>query len=222
MNIVEKMLFKKNVGIRKKIYKFMRYIIDSLISLIGLLIMAPIMLIVALLIWMEDRGPVLFVQQRTGKDNKLFHIYKFRSMYVRDEKFEKKEYYNWKNGVPDDFVFKKTNDIDPKVTRVGSFLRKTSLDELPQLFNILKGDMSIVGPRPEIPAITNCYTEKQHQRLKVKPGITGWAQIHGRSDMNNGEKMDFDIYYVKNQSLLLDIFIILKTIKVVITTKGAV
>ncbi|PEX06321.1 glycosyl transferase [Bacillus cereus] len=215
---------KKSASSLKKLFSCLRYFIDVVISLIALLILAPLMLLIALLIWMEDRGPVLFKQQRTGKDNTIFYIYKFRSMYVRDEESLNVEYevYNWENGVPDDFIFKNTNDTNLNVTRIGSFIRKTSLDELPQLFNILIGDMNIVGPRPEIPVITKCYTEEQRQRLKVKPGLTGWAQIHGRSEMSNGEKMAYDMYYVNNHSLLLDIYIILKTIKVVITTKGAV
>ncbi|TKI36300.1 sugar transferase, partial [Bacillus cereus] len=168
--------------------------------------------------------PIFFIQQRTGKDNCPFYIYKFRSMHInnQDMQNQKNVRYGWDNGVPEDFVFKKTDESDPNVTKVGLFLRKTSLDELPQFFNVLKGDMSIVGPRPEIPEITNYYTKEQQQRLRVKPGITGWAQIHGRSDMNNGMKMELDRYYVRNHSLLLDLYIMLKTIKVVLTTKGAV
>src|SRR5699024_2233652 len=106
--------------------------------------------------------------------------------------------YDWKNGVPDDFVFKTGSIDNPNITRVGQFIRKYSLDELPQFFNVLKGDMSVVGPRPEIIDITKCYNSEQKRRLAVKPGITGWAQANGRSDMNHGEKIRHDLYYVNN------------------------
>lgn len=220
---MENTLLKKKDKVQL-VFCFVRQSIDILISFICLVFGTPIMLIIALLIRMEDKGPIFFIQQRTGKDNRPFYIYKFRSMYInnQDMQNQKNMKYGWDNGVPEDFIFKKTDESDPNVTKVGSFLRKTSLDELPQFFNVLKGDMSIVGPRPEIPEITNCYTKEQQQRLRVKPGITGWAQIHGRSDMNNGMKMELDRYYVRNHSLLLDIYIMLKTIKVVLTTKGAV
>lgn len=220
---MENTLLKKKDKVQL-VFGLVRQSVDILVSLIFLVFATPFMLIIALLIWLEDGGPILFIQQRTGKDNRPFYIYKFRSMYINNQDMQHQESvkYGWDNGVPEDFVFKKTNESDSNVTKIGSFLRKTSLDELPQFFNVLKGDMSIVGPRPEITEITTCYTKEQQQRLKVKPGITGWAQIHGRSDMNNGMKMELDRYYVRNHCLLLDIYIMLKTIKVVLTTKGAV
>ncbi|MBC1826622.1 sugar transferase [Listeria seeligeri] len=208
---------------RKSLFMLsMKRMMDILVSLVGITLTSPIMLIVAVCIKFEDKGPAIFVQTRTGKDDKLFSIYKFRSMKVNKEKTEKPQEPRWDNGVPDDFMFKKVDEIDPNVTKIGAFIRKTSLDELPQLFNVLLGNMSIVGPRPEIPSITSCYNKKQKQRLIVKPGITGWAQVNGRSDITNGEKMSFDYYYIKNQSISLDLAIIWKTIKVVLTSKGAV
>ncbi|MEB9553137.1 sugar transferase [Bacillus cereus] len=207
-----------------KKYMLVQRILDIVLSLISLVIASPLMLIIAFLIWLEDGGSAIFIQKRTGKDNSPFNIYKFRSMRVNDSDIHTKEFkkYQWENGVPDDFVFKNSEEVNPNVTKIGAFIRKSSLDELPQLFNVLKGDMSIVGPRPEIIAITEYYTSDQQQRLQVRPGITGWAQIHGRSDINNGEKLALDVFYVKNQCLLLDIYILLKTIKVVVTSKGAV
>ncbi|MES5896812.1 sugar transferase [Bacillus cereus group sp. RP43] len=220
---MEKLLFKI-ISLLKFIFYLIRRGVDILISCLVLLFTAPLMLIIALLIKLEDGGPVLFIQKRTGKDNKPFNIYKFRSMYKFNHNKQRpvEVKYDWIHGVPEDFVFKKTEGHDPDITKIGLFLRKTSLDELPQFLNVLKGDMSIVGPRPEITEITKYYSKEQQKRLKVKPGITGWAQIHGRSDMNNGQKLELDMYYVENHSLLLDIFIILKTVKVVLTTKGAV
>ncbi|MBC2161092.1 sugar transferase [Listeria booriae] len=201
----------------------MKRLLDIVLSIIGIIIALPIMLVVGLCIKWEDRGPVLFIQTRTGKEGQPFSIYKFRSMKVRNEEALKEEHvYEWESGVPDTFVFKQTDEVDPNVTKVGAFIRKTSLDELPQLFNVLLGNMSMIGPRPEIPAITTHYNAQQKQRLLVKPGITGWAQVNGRSDVTNGEKMAMDYYYIKNQSIALDLAILWKTIQVVLTSKGAV
>ncbi|EDN8189244.1 sugar transferase [Listeria monocytogenes] len=197
-------------------------LMDILISIVGLVLTFPIMLLLTILIKLEDKGPALFIQTRTGRDDKVFSIYKFRSMRVNQKGVIKTQELTWENGVPEDFMFKKTDEINPNVTKIGAYIRKTSLDELPQLFNVLIGNMSIVGPRPEIPSITLYYNREQKQRLIVKPGITGWAQVNGRSDITNGEKMNFDYYYIKNQSIRLDLAIIWKTIKVVLTSKGAV
>ncbi|EAH3956989.1 sugar transferase [Listeria monocytogenes] len=197
-------------------------LMDILISIVGIVLASPIMLLLVVLIKLEDKGPAFFIQTRTGRNDKAFSIYKFRSMRVKQKKEIKTQELTWGNGVPEDFMFKKTDEINPNVTKIGAYIRKTSLDELPQLFNVLIGNMSIVGPRPEIPSITCYYNREQKQRLIVKPGITGWAQVNGRSDITNGEKMNFDYYYIKNQSIRLDLAIIWKTIKVVLTSKGAV
>ncbi|MBC1554083.1 sugar transferase [Listeria booriae] len=201
---------------------FIKRIMDILLSLIGIVLASPIMLIVAICIKSEDKGPALFIQTRTGKNDQPFSIYKFRSMKTAPNQVRPARQYEWKGGVPDDFVFKQTDEVDPNVTKVGAFIRKTSLDELPQLFNVLLGNMSMIGPRPEIPAITTHYNAQQKQRLLVKPGITGWAQVNGRSDVTNGEKMAMDYYYIKNQSMALDMTILWKTVQVVLTSKGAV
>ncbi|MBC2147350.1 sugar transferase [Listeria booriae] len=201
---------------------FIKRIMDILLSLIGIVLASPIMLIVAICIKSEDKGPALFIQTRTGKNDQPFSIYKFRSMKTAPNQVRPARQYEWKGGVPDDFVFKQTDEVDPNVTKVGAFIRKTSLDELPQLFNVLLGNMSMIGPRPEIPAITTHYNAQQKQRLLVKPGITGWAQVNGRSDVTNGEKMAMDYYYIKNQSMALDLTILWKTVQVVLTSKGAV
>lgn len=213
-------LEKKRQGV---LVRFMKRLLDVILGVVGLVLAAPVMLVVALCIKLEDRGSVIFVQTRTGKGDVPFSIYKFRSMKVRQEEVVRKEHvYAWENGVPDGFIFKDVAEENPNVTRVGAFIRRTSLDELPQLFNVLLGNMSFIGPRPEIPAITSCYSAKQKQRLGVKPGITGWAQVNGRSSVTNGEKMKMDYYYIENYSLGLDIIILFRTVQVVLTSRGAV
>ncbi len=127
--------------------------------------------------------------------------------------------YVWTEGVPDDFLFKSSHNIE--ITKIGAILRKTSLDELPQLFNVLKGEMSLIGPRPEIPEITEHYSEKQMNRLYAKPGLTGWAQVNGRSDSCHGQKIDHDLYYVENCSFRLDMKILILTIVMICNGKGA-
>ncbi|WP_311769493.1 sugar transferase [Listeria grandensis] len=199
---------------------FVKRFTDIVLSIVGIILAAPIMLLTALCIKLEDRGPVLFVQKRTGKLGKEFSIYKFRSMRVREACGEHE--YDWEHGVPDTFVFKNVTEENPNVTKVGAFIRKTSIDELPQFFNVLLGNMSFIGPRPEIPAITSCYSEQQRKRLEVKPGITGWAQVNGRSSVTNGEKMRLDYHYVENFSLQLDMVILMRTVVVVLRSRDAV
>lgn len=194
---------------------------DIMISIFAIVLFSPIFLGVAIAIKLNDGGPVLFKQERSGKNDISFVIYKFRSMkLVQNDRSENK--YNWENGVPNDFVFKEVTEENSDITAVGAFIRKYSLDELPQFFNVLLGNMSIVGPRPEITAITNCYSLSQKQRLAVKPGITGWAQVNGRSNINNGEKINLDLEYIGNKSIVLDVLIIFKTFGLVFTGKGSV
>lgn len=199
---------------------FFKRIMDILFSVAGFIMTAPIMLVVAACIKLEDGGPILFVQTRTGKDGQLFSIYKFRSMKV--EAKQQNEYgKGWESGVPDAFIFKEGCSENPCITKVGAFIRRTSIDELPQFFNVIIGNMSLVGPRPEIPDITHYYSEEQRKRLRVKPGLTGWAQVNGRSLITNGEKMQMDYHYVDQHSIRMDIYILMLTIKVVLTFKGA-
>lgn len=172
----------------------------------------------------DDGRPVFFKQKRSGKNDERFAMYKFRSMKNKQVAVPSNSHneYNWKNGVPDDFVFKTSSEDNPNITRIGGFIRKYSLDELPQFINVLKGDMSIIGPRPEITPISSCYSEYQKKRLAVKPGISGWAQANGRSDMNHGKKIEYDLYYVDNFSLWLDVKVILRTVVQVVGGKGSV
>ncbi|PGM89986.1 glycosyl transferase [Bacillus cereus] len=185
---------------------------------VGLLILFfPIMLVVGVLILIFNKRPILFLQQRTGQFNQKFTIIKFRTMERCDD--SKVHQYTWDGQVPEDFVFKTPDSL--QVTKLGAILRKYSLDELPQIINVIKGDMSFVGPRPEIMNITKFYNEVQRRRLVVKPGITGYAQIQGRSDINYGMKIKYDLYYVDHISVLFDFKIICKTFLQVLRGKGA-
>lgn len=209
---------------RRNSYNIYKRLFDIFFSISILVLLTPVFILISIIIYLEDKGPVLFKQKRAGKNNIPFYIIKFRSMKLTatENKSVAKNKYNWKTGVPDNFVFKVTNSFNPNVTRVGKFIRKTSIDELPQFFNVLLGDMSVIGPRPEIVEIANCYDGKQKNRLNVKPGITGWAQINGRSDSNHGEKIKNDLYYIENFSLKLDAKILFLTIYQVFFGKGAI
>lgn len=186
-------------------YRIAKRIFDIIASCIGLIVSAPFMCIFILLIRMESKGPAIFSQKRIGEHGMPFTLYKFRTMYV-DAKSEE---------------YAPTRAEDPRVTSMGRFLRKTSLDELPQLWNVLCGEMSMVGPRPEMAFIVRKYTEWQKKRLEVKPGITGLWQILGRKDIPLHENLEYDFYYIKNRSFLLDMVIIFKTILAVFGGKGA-
>ncbi|MBO4608775.1 MAG: undecaprenyl-phosphate glucose phosphotransferase [Lachnospiraceae bacterium] len=179
---------------------FVKRLFDIFASFIGIVLTSPIMLVVAILIKLTSKGPVIFKQERIGLHNKPFKMYKFRSMRVQSEKKEKK---GW------------TTKNDPRVTSVGRFIRKTSIDELPQLFNILKGDMSLVGPRPERPQFVEKFMEeipRYNVKHQVRPGLTGWAQVNGlRGDTSIRKRVEYDIYYIENWSFLFDIKIILMT-----------
>lgn len=206
---VNSMEFKK--------YRIEKRIFDIFVALLLIVCCIPLYLLIALVIAISEGRPVLFKQTRIGKNNREFIIYKFRSMKPSTPKYM--HMYSWKESVPDHFMFK--TDFDESVTPIGKILRKYSLDELPQLFNVVFGEMSMVGPRPEIPEITNYYSSQQAIRLQVKPGLTGYAQVNGRSEINHGKKIEYDLYYIENQSFLFDLKIILATIKQVVKGKGA-
>ncbi|WP_233253013.1 MULTISPECIES: exopolysaccharide biosynthesis polyprenyl glycosylphosphotransferase [unclassified Geobacillus] len=198
----------RNQKANVKYYPYVKRVLDILLSLLALPIAIPIILIFAVIIKLETPGPAFFLQERVGLHGKYFKVIKLRSMGVNAEK----------NGA------QWATKNDPRVTRVGAFIRKTRIDELPQLFNVLKGDMSLIGPRPERPMFTAQFNEEIPgfiDRLQVKPGITGWAQVNGGYDITPREKLELDRYYIDNMSFWLDLKIILKTIKVCITGDGA-
>ena len=181
--------------------RVLKRIFDIAISLVGLVVLLPLFFIVAVLVKLDNAGPVFFRQERAGLKGHIFKIFKFRTMVVGAEKKGA--------GV---FVLKN----DPRITKVGKILRHTSLDELPQLINILKGEMSVVGPRPALPYQLDNYSERQKQRLKFKPGITGWSQVKGRSSLTWPERIEQDLWYINNWSLWLDIKIMLMTPMVIL------
>ena len=192
------------------IYLFFKRAMDIIGSLCGIILLSPLLIIVALAIKIEDpRGSIFFSQQRCGKDNKLFPMYKFRSMVSNaEELLEELMEHNEMDGP----VFKIKED--PRITKIGKFIRKTSVDELPQLFNILKGDMSIVGPRPAIPHEVAEYNDYQRQKLLVKPGLTCIWQVSGRNSIGFDEWVDMDLEYITTRNLWMDIKLIFKTVGV--------
>lgn len=198
-------------------YIVSKRIIDIIGSLAGLIFLSPLFLIVAILIKLEDpKGKVFFSQERNGKYPSTFKMYKFRSMvHNAEELLENLMEKNEQTGP----VFKIKED--PRITRVGKFIRKTSIDELPQLFNVLRGDMSLVGPRPPIPREVEQYTAYQMQRLGVKPGLTCLWQVGGRNSVDFDGWVELDIEYIKNRSLWLDIKLIIKTVFVLFGDRNA-
>ena len=199
------------------IYLFLKRLIDIMGSMIGLLLASPIMLIIAILIKLEDpKGPIFFSQVRNGEYPKTFKMYKFRSMYVdAEERLGELMNLNEQSGP----VFKIKDD--PRITKVGKIIRKTSLDELPQLFNVLRGDMSLVGPRPALPREVEQYNLYQKQRLLVKPGLTCIWQVSGRNSIGFDEWVELDIEYIKTRNLFLDIKLILMTIPAILGDDNA-
>jgi exopolysaccharide biosynthesis polyprenyl glycosylphosphotransferase len=201
----------------KKGYLIAKRIMDICGALIGLICLSWLFLIVAILIKLEDpKGPVFFKQVRVGKDGKEFYMYKFRSMVTNaEELLESLLHLNEVSGA----MFKMKDD--PRVTKIGKFIRKTSIDELPQLWNVLKGDMSLVGPRPPLPREVAQYTEYDKQRLLVTPGCTGLWQVSGRNDLGFKEMVELDLKYICERSILYDLKIIIKTIKIMIKPNSA-
>lgn len=199
------------------VYTKVKRLIDILGSVIGILLASPIFIVVAVLIKLEDpKGPVFFHQIRIGKDGVPFRMHKFRSMVTNAEKLL--------DGLLDQnevsghmFKLKK----DPRVTRIGQVIRKFSIDELPQLWNVLKGDMSLVGPRPALPREVMNYSAYHRLRLKVIPGCTGLWQVSGRSNLNFEQMVELDLKYISKRSLWLDLLIILKTFRVLLGSKDA-
>jgi exopolysaccharide production protein ExoY len=204
----------------QRFYSVTKRITDILGAIIGLVITLPIFTIITLFYLFGDaKGPVLFRQIRIGKNGKKFHIYKFRSMIVNaDEKLKSNELLYQKYMANN---YKLEPEEDPRITKVGQFLRKTSLDELPQLINVLKGEMSLVGPRPVVEEELLEYGGKSGEFLSVKPGVTGYWQVSGRSEIGYPERVDLELFYVYNQSYTFDLKILFKTVWIVLTKKGA-
>lgn len=180
-------------------------IFDVLISLVCLCVLSPVLLVIGLLIKLDSPGPVFFCQQRVGQNGRSFRLYKFRSM---------------EDGAVHRGAGLFVEKNDPRITRVGRVLRRTSLDELPQLFNVLRGELSLVGPRPALPYQVAKYNQRQRRRLAVRPGVTGWAQVNGRNSLTWPQRIELDLWYAENRSFKLDLLILLKTILVLIRGEG--
>ncbi|MCA9869958.1 MAG: sugar transferase [Anaerolineae bacterium] len=194
--------------------RVIKRVFDLGLSLLTLLIIWPVLLLVAAAVKLDSPGPALFIQERIGENGRPFRMVKFRSMVVDADTDVAEE--------PDNPLSPYRKSVnDPRVTRVGRFIRRTSLDELPQLFNVLRGDMSLVGPRPELPRLVEHYENWQRRRFAVPPGITGWWQVNGRSDRMMHQHTEDDLYYIQNYSPLLDVQILWRTIGVVVRGRGA-
>ena len=202
---------------KSKLYEITKRLMDILLSLIAIIFLMPIFIIVAIAIKIEDpKGKIIFTQERNDVYPTTFKMYKFRSMvHNAEELLEELNNQNELTGP----VFKMKED--PRITKVGKFIRKTSIDELPQLFNILKGDMSLVGPRPPIPREVEKYNEYQLQRLSVKPGLTCIWQVSGRNSIDFEQWIELDLQYIRERSILLDIKLIFKTFFVLFGDKNA-
>lgn len=201
-----------------KMYLVIKRIIDFMGALIGLILLSPIFLIVAILIKKDSKGPIVFGHTRKGVYGKDIKIYKFRTMYENSKEI----FDNFTEEQKKEFYINFKLDNDPRITKIGYFLRKTSLDELPQLFNILKGDMSIVGPRPIVEAEIEKYGKCAKKLFSVLPGLTGYWQANGRSDTTYDERIAMDMYYIDNRSIALDFKIMFKTVISVIKKEGAI
>jgi exopolysaccharide biosynthesis polyprenyl glycosylphosphotransferase len=189
---------------------------DLIVGSVIQIFVAPVMILIAFAIKISSPGPILFKQRRVGENGRLFWMYKFRSMIV-DADTQLREVI--REDEEGNIIHKTPHD--PRITYIGRFIRRTSLDELPQLFNVMKGEMSLVGPRPELPFLVEKYEPWQRKRFAVPQGITGWWQVNGRSDKPMHLHTEDDLYYVQNYSLLLDMRILIKTIWVVLRGKGA-
>jgi len=182
-----------------------RRLIDIAASAVALVLMAPLLALAVLAIRLESRGRAIYRQRRAGKDGKAFDVFKLRTMV---------------DGAEHIGAGLAVNVNDSRITRVGAFLRRTSLDELPNLLNVLRGEMSLIGPRPTLPVQVEQYSERQRRRLAVKPGITGWAQVNGRASLPWAQRIELDLYYVEHRSLALDLKILARTPAMVLGGAG--
>lgn len=208
----------ENILKRQSPYRYIKRFMDVILATIALVVLSPIFLIIAIAIKIESKGPVFFKHTRIGKNGKIIKLYKFRSMVINAEEliksFTPEQMKEYKEN------YKLTND--PRITKIGKFLRKTSLDELPQLLNIIKGDLSIIGPRPVVTDELKKYGANTEKFLSVTPGLTGYWAANGRSCTTYKQRMQMELYYIDNLSLKMDIKVFFKTIEAVIKREGAI
>lgn len=214
----EMLKFKQSEGI---VNKTLKRIIDIIGALVGIMILIPMTVVLYIVNFIVgDRGPIFYSQNRIGKDGKIFKMYKFRSMVMgADEKLEK--YLEENEEARKEYKINKKLENDPRVTEIGKFIRKTSIDEFPQFVNVLKGEMSLVGPRPYLPREVDDMGDAYHYITAVKPGITGLWQIRGRNDVTFKDRLDLDMEYFEKKSLVFEIKILIWTVKSVVYKKGA-
>lgn len=220
VRIASEELKKNNIEKTSRIYSSTKRSIDIIVSILGIIFTSPIYII----LWIcfhfgENKGPLIFRQKRVGKNGKLFYIYKFRSMVVDADKKLKENSILYQKYIKNSYKLEPNED--PRITKLGAFLRKTSLDELPQLFNVLFGTMSLVGPRPIVQEELKEYGIMRETFLSVKPGITGYWQVSGRSEVGYPKRVDLELYYIYNKSLYLDLKILVLTVWQVLGRKGA-
>lgn len=208
--------FESESSMEFSLYEVIKRLIDVVCSFMGVLLLSPLFIIIAIIIKTTSKGPVFFSQKRVGKNGREFDMYKFRSMVVNAEELKEKLAAQNEMSGP---MFKMKDD--PRVTKVGKFIRKTSIDELPQLWNVLKGDMSLVGPRPSLPKEVAQFEDWMHKRLEVKPGLTCYWQVSGRNNIDFEDWMKLDIKYVDERSTFIDIKLIFKTVGVLFGDKNA-
>lgn len=218
MNLLESkaILLNKDKIKSRFVYHGIKRIFDIVAATCGIVLLSPLMIIIAVLIKTEDHGPIFYKQVRVGKNGKTFKMYKFRSMFVNaDKMLAKLKEHNDVEGP----MFKMKDD--PRITKVGHFIRKHSLDELPQFLNVLRGDMSLVGPRPPLPSEVEEYSEYDKQRLFVIPGCTGLWQATERNEVGFNEMVQLDIQYIQRASFIFDLWIIWKTVEIIIRPNGS-
>lgn len=208
--------FEKESSMEFSFYEVIKRLIDVVCSFLGVLVLSPLFIIIAIIIKTTSKGPVFFSQKRVGRNGKEFNMYKFRSMVVNAEELKEKLAAQNEMSGP---MFKMKDD--PRVTKVGKFIRKTSIDELPQLWNVLKGDMSLVGPRPSLPKEVAQFDEWMYRRLEVKPGLTCYWQVSGRNNIDFEDWMKLDVKYVEERNPWIDIKLIFKTVFVLFGDKNA-
>lgn len=212
----QKIIIDKDALARKKGYHLVKRIFDFCASLCGLILLSPLFLVVALWIKLEDKGPVFYKQKRVGKDEREFEMFKFRSMHVdADQRLAELKKQNEVEGP----MFKMKND--PRVTKIGHFIRKTSIDELPQLFNVIRGEMSLIGPRPPLPSEVAQYTDYDKQRLLVVPGCSGLWQATVRNSVGFPEMVQLDLEYIQKSSVWFDLKILFLTVKILFKPNSA-
>lgn len=219
VSINKHILNEENILNRKICYEFLKRLFDIILTSIALILLSPAFIIIAILIKIDSKGSILYRHKRIGKNGKYIYLYKFRSMYSDSKERLEKLLENPKIRKEWEENFKLDND--PRITKIGKFLRKTSLDELPQLLNILMGDMSLVGPRPIIDGEIEKYGKDTSKFLSVTPGLTGWWACNGRSCTSYDERKKLELYYVDHRSIRLDFKIILKTFISVLKGNGA-